>query len=200
MEVEIDTQFSQPKCLDAYEIIIMVKTAISHFPVRTAIREGWYRDIKRYGNKFGVFFLVGHSKNAEHEEYVRQEQEKYGDIMMANMEDTYEGVTKKVVMSMAFVYNYCKDVQYVVHLDDDTYFSPIRFMKIIYPKLEEQKQNPESVIPNYTNQVHCTVSWSYPKPVRKKTAWKVTWDQWGTESYPNFCGGTQWSESEKSAH
>lgn len=169
-----------------------MKTAVPHFAVRTAIRKGWYQDTKKYGNKLVVFFLIGHSENAEHEEYVRQEQEKYGDIIMAKMEDTYRGVTKKVVMGMAFVYNYCKNALYVVHLDDDTYFSPIRFMRIIYPKVEQQKKSPKSVIQGYTDQVHCASMYYHPRPFRRRRLWKVTLDQWASESYPNYCSGMGW--------
>lgn len=172
-----------------------VKTAVHHFAIRSAIREGWLQDTKNYGNKFGVFFIVGHSKNPEHEQYVKQEQDKYGDMIMAKMIDSYDNVTKKVVLGMAFVYEKCKNVEYFLHVDDDTYFSPIRFMRIMYSKIEQQIKDPTAIIGNYTDLVHCayakTGKETYPirrcrqKCIGRRCTWRcnknrpwiVNWNQ-----------------------
>lgn len=193
IEAEMDTDFSQLSCPESYQILIMVKTAITHFAIREAIRKGWQLDLKHYDNKIGVYFLVGHSTNSSIEEYLRNEQTKYGDILMAKLEDSYDQVTLKVVMGMQFVYNYCSKAEYVVHLDDDTYFSPIRFMKIIYPKIEQQIKNPDAIIEGYTNQVHCSSWYHFSKPIRRNDAiWTVGLEQWGTDEYPNYCSGMGW--------
>lgn len=191
IETDIDFKFSKPTCPAAHKILILIKTSFNHFAIREATREGWMKQLRLFPKKFGVYFLVGHHDEATDLE-VQKEQEKFGDIIMGDYQDTYHGVTLKVIMGMQFVYNYCKGAKYVVHLDDDTYFSPIRFMKIMWPKVEAQMKNPKAKIPGYTNNVHCSKLPYYHTHPMRKGRWKVDDKTWPGDYYPLYCSGLGW--------
>ena len=60
------------------------------------------------------------------------EQNQFQDILVGDFQDSYYNVTKKVLMGMNFIIEHAKEVEYVIHIDDDVYVSIPRFLEKIY--------------------------------------------------------------------
>lgn len=127
IEGEIDPTVSQIRCPEV-QILIMIKSAIHHFEFRQAMRKSWKLDLKNCPDKFAYFFTVARSLDIDNQKKLENEMQEHQDILMSEIVDSYYNVTKKVVMGMHFVYHNCLKAEYVIHMDDDAYVSPIRFL------------------------------------------------------------------------
>lgn len=188
------------------KIIILIKFKTSHFSLRNTVRNTWISDFKTYGLEdiFSYYFLL--SQDVEHPENmisVEWEMEKYQDILLFDLKESYFNVTLKMLAGMNFVLENCKNVKYVYHIDDDTYFSPFKFKKFLMPEMEPilgdapSKDNAtletklDSPWDSVSNSIQCSMWHLNAHPMRpgKSIDWSKSVMQWNSPDYPDFCSG-----------
>lgn len=100
-------------------VLIVIKSAMSHFERRHAIRETWGRE------EDGILtvFLLGVGSNAEVQRRIDEESELYNDIVQSDFLDTYYNLTLKTMSGFKWAINFCSKTHYVLFSDDDMYIS-----------------------------------------------------------------------------
>ena len=71
------------KHLEDVDLLIAIPSASDHFEQRLWIRETWGQKGPTLFRKKAIFFFLGHSSNAEINEKIRVENQKYKDIVQA---------------------------------------------------------------------------------------------------------------------
>ncbi|GLC35556.1 hypothetical protein PLESTM_000337100 [Pleodorina starrii] len=95
---------------------------------RQLAREMWIRRARRYRHLV-VKFLVGVNPDPVKHASMLDEQEKYGDIMIVQMNDSYAGLTDKSRHFFQKVFRDYPAVEWVVKMDDDVYLLPERLLQ-----------------------------------------------------------------------
>lgn len=199
----------------------MIKTAITHIKLRNSIRLTWQSKIKTnstLNSIFQYYFVAAKSKNINLQTRLNNECLQYSDILVAQELDSYHNVTKKMVMGMKYVLDHCESARYVVHLDDDTYFSANRFLDhmsqygvILEPSQSEieaknltsasgqpdpprPSENPKPIEKDY---IDCGSPIVGHSPVirpntpggKRHPEWTVSFSGYSSPRYPSYCTG-----------
>jgi hypothetical protein len=125
------------KCKDGTDfadlrLVYIVKSAMSHFSSREAIRKSWGFE-KRFSDvPIRTVFLVGvNPTNVTLQSLIMQEQEKHGDIVQINFIDTYYNNTIKTMMGIKWAKKYCPQSKFYFFSDDDMYVSTKNVLRFI---------------------------------------------------------------------
>jgi hypothetical protein len=105
----------------------LVISRTANFDQRQLIRDTWLQNIRK-GHKMKVVFLVGSlvgiitsAKWHRIESKLIEENEKYNDIIVSNLIDSYHRLTYKVILGFQWVRKYCPSVKFIVKVDDDVF-------------------------------------------------------------------------------
>lgn len=147
------------KCMDEFgqnflnpHLIIIVKSAMSHFDRRNAIRNSWGFERRFSDVLVKTVFTLGidqdthDGKLTELQKLIELESHKYNDIIQFNFIDSYFNNTIKTVNGLRWCKETCIRSKYYLFVDDDFYVSVknvLSFLKnpINYPEyLEEYKE------------------------------------------------------------
>lgn len=112
-------------------VIFFSPTAPYHFSRRQAIRATYGNSSQwissgRKGAMLTVF-LLGATSNSTLQREIDSEATRYGDIVQEDFVDSYQNLTRKTVMGLKWVTNYCRHAQYAMKIDDDTMMNQRRF-------------------------------------------------------------------------
>ncbi|XP_003724867.2 beta-1,3-galactosyltransferase 5 [Strongylocentrotus purpuratus] len=112
-------------------VLFFSPTAPYHFSRRQAIRATYGNSSQwissgRKGAMLTVF-LLGATSNATLQREIDSEATRYGDIVQEDFVDSYQNLTRKTVMGLKWVTNYCRHAQYAMKIDDDTMMNQRRF-------------------------------------------------------------------------
>ena len=178
---------SGPKSCPKADTIIMIKSALHHFNFRQAARDTWIKDLDNFPN-MAYLFTVASTEDSEKNEKLQEEKLIYNDILQADCIDSYYNVTKKVMMGMNFVVENCQFLKYVIHIDDDAYVSPFRYMNNIYKHFGEKDS------PANGEYIDCGVPTIRTSPVirpntTKHPEWSMTEEAFDKDAVPNYCNG-----------
>ena len=77
-----------------------------------------------------LFFVLGRPINDSYLEEVRRESQSFGDIVVANVNETYEDLTFKTLIGLKVVTCFCLNAEYVIKTDDDVYLLPRKFEQV----------------------------------------------------------------------
>jgi hypothetical protein len=69
----------------------------------------------------GFGFVIGLTDDEAVQQKIKEESEKYGDILQINMNDTYSNLSLKVAGLLNWVNTYCSPVDFILKVDDDVY-------------------------------------------------------------------------------
>ena len=158
-------------------LLILVKSAASHFELRNVIRTTWGTRVKD-DRHMEFAFLLGHS--GEHRDIIDKEQRTYGDIIQENFIDAYQNNTYKTIMAYNWVVKYCDVARMVLFLDDDAYLN----MDVLNQYLLSIQNNKsvESLFSGYISPA--------AEPCRdRKLPWYVSWKDYPYDRYPDYLGG-----------
>ena len=175
--------------------ILVILSRVFDNRTRQTIRETFARFPKTGYSKlsrWGRLFLVGKPRNKNETIMLKLENESYGDVVVANIEETYyKNPTLKMLIALKFTSCYCRHVEYFVKCDDDVYFDRNGLDK----KIEDQEKHFDG---------NCTVSPICGKPrersrfylgemnhqrVYRKGKWGASWNQYKLEQYPPHMRG-----------
>ncbi|XP_046361982.2 beta-1,3-galactosyltransferase 1-like [Haliotis rufescens] len=165
-------------------VLFMVHSALTNWKRRDTMRT-----ILALGNSslytnysIRVLFLLGRTKYAHVMEMtvIRQEFDKYGDILQGNFLDSYRNLTYKGSMGMKWVSLHCANVKYVIKLDDDVYVDLYNVFHRIYHDYS-----------SYTRLVMCNKMPANSVSIDRRGHWTIdqnVFRHYG--SYPwSFCSG-----------
>lgn len=151
-------------------LIIIVKSKLTHFDNREAIRKTWGKSDEL--KLIRTVFLVGQpdpiedkkikisinnsrtlksqsdeTKLLQHIEFdeisykLELENDKYGDIIQQNFYDTYHNNTIKTFMGIKWIMDYCSNSKFYLFIDDDYYLNPNLLMKYLNENVTESMMN-----------------------------------------------------------
>uniref|UniRef100_A0A914C904 Hexosyltransferase n=1 Tax=Acrobeloides nanus TaxID=290746 RepID=A0A914C904_9BILA len=105
-------------CEDSTKLIVGIRSAPNEWEDRDWIRNTW---AKHYKTNTKIIFLIGkHKKNATINNFVAQENDKYGDILVMGFNDHYYNLTLKDYGFFEYILKHCKNVNCILKPDIDT--------------------------------------------------------------------------------
>jgi hypothetical protein len=108
-------------------LFIAVISGPGNFERRASIRRTWPVHFKNQFNSknpldlVGFGFVIGQTNDSLVQQKVKDESEKYGDVLQINMVDTYVDLSIKVAGLFHWLDTFCSQVDYVLKVDDDVY-------------------------------------------------------------------------------
>ena len=143
---------NEGKCMDAnnvseeenlpIRIVYIVKSAISHFENRNAIRKTWGYE-KRFSDvQIRTVFLLGSTDETQRDNMqnkIVRENEQFQDIVQGDFLDTYYNNTIKTLMGIRWAADFCSNSRFYLFVDDDYYVSTRNILRFLrnpsnYPK------------------------------------------------------------------
>ena len=162
---------------DYVRIFTYIHSSPSSFKKRMFIRESWTS--RSHFNYIRVMFVMGISSNKQINEQLLLESNIYNDILIGNFNDTYRNLTHKCVISLKWINQNCRDIDFIIKADDDTVFN----IPVLHAYLNALK---------LTNAKKSIVCHGYKKTkiVRDpKKKWYVSKSELGGSFYLPYCVG-----------
>jgi hypothetical protein len=109
-------------------VFIALISAPDHFKERNNIRETWLihfkialdKNLLGMGTRYG--FFLGQTRNDSIQKRIEEENQKHGDIVQIEMDDSYRNLTLKGIAVLNWVRQHCASkVDLVFKVDDDVY-------------------------------------------------------------------------------
>jgi beta-1,3-galactosyltransferase / beta-1,3-N-acetylglucosaminyltransferase len=189
------------------ELIILVKSKLSHFEQRKSIRLTWGDKTK---NLISLVFLLGipspdeypdigeehhqiddqvfGKKNSREifssdtlnlNEKLKAESRIYNDIVQQNFYDTYYNNTLKAIRGLQWIDRYCSDAAYYLFIDDDYYLNP----KILIKYLNENIKNNETLL----NNLYAGFVFKNSSPMRHQfSKWYISLEEYPYHKFPPY--------------
>ncbi|XP_060591470.1 beta-1,3-galactosyltransferase 1-like [Ruditapes philippinarum] len=163
--------------------LIIVHTACDHFTRRQLARQTWanhtfYTTI----GEFRILFLLGKPKSETIQKMIRDESEKYEDVLQGSFNDTYHNLTLKGVMAYKWLSERCKNAKFILKIDDDIVVDLFKVFVDILPKYATLKR-----------QIVCNHIYKDTMPIIRKnnSKWFVHHRHFrGRNAYPTaYCSG-----------
>ncbi|XP_059607544.1 beta-1,3-galactosyltransferase brn [Phlebotomus argentipes] len=136
------------KCRDkefpvAPRLVFLVKSALSNFKRRNAIRMTWGFERRFSDVTVRTVFLLGTSPDQETQKLVDIESGSFHDVLQADFLDTYFNNTIKTMTGLRWAVDFCPRSRYYMLVDDDFYISTknvLRFVRnpVHYPEYLEE--------------------------------------------------------------
>ncbi|KAK5985352.1 Hexosyltransferase, partial [Trichostrongylus colubriformis] len=162
------------------EIVAVVLSTPEHVMIRQAIRKSWASPSKSESIANGfvtVYFLLSAPKSDREMEAVLAEQKSYHDLIVTDMEESYENLVYKVSAMMSFFLKYCKKADFLMKVDDDV---AIHLNRMI-THWKKTRHN--------DNDIYCRL-WSGLPPIRDPySKWYIPYEIWPKKVYPSYCDG-----------
>ena len=105
-----------------FQLIILVKSAARNFERRDAIRKTWGQPGSCNQTTIKAVFLIGLISSKLAQFKIRNENDKYRDIIQGDFKDNYYNNTLKTLMGLKWAYLFCES-DYYLFADDDYYIS-----------------------------------------------------------------------------
>ncbi|XP_078063498.1 UDP-GlcNAc:betaGal beta-1,3-N-acetylglucosaminyltransferase 7 [Mustelus asterias] len=129
------------KCSGNIYLLLIVKSVITQYDRREAIRKTWGKEIVMDGKQVKTLFLLGTSSSENerfhHQKLLEYENTIYGDILQWDFLDTFFNLTLKEVNFLKWFSTYCENVEYIFKGDDDVFVSTGNILEFLNaPKIE----------------------------------------------------------------
>lgn len=170
----------RPSCDNqSYFLLVYVHSSPGNLKNRLLIRETWASYLKTGAR---TVFIVGLSTSSEINKLISLESSIYNDIVQADFIDSYRNLTYKGITALKWITEYCKNVDYVLKLDDDivvNIFVLIRHLNYIQSKNELE---PKSIMCNLHRKM---------KVIRdKKSKWYLSKEEFKDDYFGKYCSGS----------
>jgi hypothetical protein len=66
-------------------------------------------------------FLLGETRKQRDQDLLEIENKEHGDLVQGTFMDTYRNLTYKNIMGKLWITQFCKQAEFVIKTDDDTY-------------------------------------------------------------------------------
>ena len=168
-------------------VIFLTLTAPEHVERRQAIRSTW-GSVKTYRDtSLRLVFLVGQPpvgtnvENNSFQENLKEESNRYHDIVQGNFIDSYVNLTYKTVFGLNWVKHHCPKSRFVYKIDDDTIVNVYRLVDFLV-ELETDKGRLHRFIYCMTMRFHYTARFESNKNY-------VPYSEYGYFWFPVHCNG-----------
>ncbi|CAL8122781.1 unnamed protein product [Orchesella dallaii] len=173
------------------KLVVLVPTAIGNFKQRDSVRKTWGSFSARQDVVIG--FMAGNPKlshiNDSTLELFHQEIDLFRDIIIADLQDSYQNLTLKSLFMIEWASTFCSSARFFMKTDDDVFLNVPLVLKFISEIEEDDSRQPKI----YGN----VFSGHYPQ----RDAWfkhKVSYKIYPHNmSYPNFTSGPSYLVSAK---
>ena len=151
---------------------------------RLKIRQTWAS--KLYGpswtqNSFArlAFFFGGFNKSPKALEALKQESDKYGDIVVGDFQDSYSNLSLKIAVAITWAARNCQQITAAVKVDMDTYMNIDRVLSLI-------NKLPRIATPSFVfGRQHCDL---HPLVIRT-SKWAVPESLYPFKYFPRYIYG-----------
>ncbi|XP_074661355.1 beta-1,3-galactosyltransferase 5-like [Tubulanus polymorphus] len=180
--------------------LVYIHTAVVNWRKRKFIRKNWGSLANQRRFRFRVVFFIGVDRKTrwsflparwsaamEHrnKRLLREEITEHGDIVQASFVDSYRNMTLKALTAMNWIRKYCRQVEYIVKLDDDVHLNVPRLLEKIptyfSPKSTDSNPGPLGLT--------CSVASKNIAMRDRSLKWFVTPQEYSGEFYPEYCYG-----------
>ena len=103
-------------CKHFQPISVYILSSVNSYERRQLLRETWISDVIAFN--ISVYFAIALTNNQTDEQLIREESEKYGDLIQFGFIDSYYNLTLKSVSILRWSQKYCK-TEYFLKTDDD---------------------------------------------------------------------------------
>ncbi|XP_067897592.1 UDP-GlcNAc:betaGal beta-1,3-N-acetylglucosaminyltransferase 7 [Heterodontus francisci] len=129
------------KCSGDIYLLVIVKSIITQYDRRAAIRKTWGKEKVMDGKQVKTLFLLGISSNENerphHQKLLEYEDIIYRDILQWDFLDTFFNLTLKEVNFLKWFSTYCENVEYIFKGDDDVFVSTENILEFLNaPKIK----------------------------------------------------------------
>ncbi|XP_015195811.2 UDP-GlcNAc:betaGal beta-1,3-N-acetylglucosaminyltransferase 7-like [Lepisosteus oculatus] len=128
--------FNHPeKCGEDIYLLMVVKSVITQYKRREAIRRTWGQEKEIRGKKIRLVFLLGTDSKGEeqahHQKLLEYEDRVFGDILQWDFEDSFYNLTLKEVGFLKWFSIYCQSVPYIFKGDDDVFVNTVNVVEFL---------------------------------------------------------------------
>lgn len=118
-------------------IMTIVHTSPDHAGRRSAIRNTWANDgFYRHLGNLKILFLLGRTKDSKVQRDIKNEFNRYGDILQGDFIDDYHNLTLKGVMAYKWLTERCRNADLVLKVDDDISVNIFKLLIDYFPKYQ----------------------------------------------------------------
>ncbi|XP_046643292.1 beta-1,3-galactosyltransferase 1-like [Daphnia pulicaria] len=169
-------------------VFIAIISAPEHFKERNDIRETWLIHLKSaleknllgISTRFG--FFLGQTRNDSIQKRIEEENQKHGDIVQIEMDDSYRNLTLKGIAVLNWVRQQCAKVDLVFKVDDDVYVNVHNLVHFVRSNYQLNNS-----LFGYGNFGFYPIRMpGYPEDYAK---WDMTFEQYPWSHYPNYVNG-----------
>ncbi|XP_067676200.1 beta-1,3-galactosyltransferase 5-like [Haliotis asinina] len=120
------------RAVSRVDVVFIIHSSPEHHDRREILR-GIFKKEKAFQNyTVRHVFLIGQRNDMKIKEIITQEFNQHGDIVQGRFVDSYKNLTYKAVMGVKWISQNCRNVKYVIKMDDDVYVSFRMFFTYIY--------------------------------------------------------------------
>ena len=148
--VEIDNNPCKTQNLVSVFIHSAGHSTGKYFDKRQSQRQTWVSDLKNLN--ISVYFVIALNKNQTINEELREESNKYGDILQFGFIDAYHNLTLKAISILRWINKNCLKSTHILKTDDDVVVNP----HLLLDKLSEFKTGISGVIAREPTQRNTT--------------------------------------------
>lgn len=169
-------------CRDRPFLLLVVKTLVSHFERRQAIRETWGRSGDVKNRTVVTLFLLGNGMVEDHHPnltaLLRHEAELYRDILQWDFRDSFLNLTLKDVQFLDWFSSFCPKAEFIFKGDDDVFVNTPRIVDFV------DSLPPKAAADLFTGDVITNAG-----PHRDKKLKYFIPESYFVGSYPPYAGG-----------
>jgi beta-1,3-galactosyltransferase 1 len=167
-----------------FAYVVYVHAGPENYKRRENIRTTWAQPnlLKDYPSK--LVFFMGLPKDESLVNRIKQENDKYGDIVMEDYIDGYKNLTYKAISAFKWFTVYCQNVKYLLKVDDDIFVNIFRLMTTLTTKFDKTERF-----------FYCALWLAHSMPILRNpkncAKWCVPKDFLpGKNDYPQYCSGS----------
>ena len=131
-------------CKDVHPISVFIHSAGrsngKYFDIRQGLRNTWVSQMKELN--ISVFFAIALNKNESINEELKEESNKYEDIIQFSFIDAYYNLTLKAISILRWINKKCLTSTYILKTDNDVVVNP----RLLLDKLSEFKPGLSGVL------------------------------------------------------
>ncbi|CAG2231074.1 unnamed protein product [Mytilus edulis] len=161
-------------------LLVFIHMAPGNFAGRNLIRSTLGTIFSFHSKRIESVFVLGKTENTTLQQEIEHESKRYMDIIQGNFIDSYRNLTYKLVFSLFWVNNFCKNAEFVIKMDDDIIIN----IPLVVPYLTEKLKTGKSV-----NVLECkTITENIPVRERNNK-WFITLEEYPFTKFLPYCAG-----------
>ncbi|KAK3096139.1 hypothetical protein FSP39_023656 [Pinctada imbricata] len=158
-------------------VLILISTGPDGAQGRTAVRETW-GTLCNVENSIACLFVLGKRDDVNLHKSIKEESEKYNDIIQFDFKDSYSNLTYKTMSALRWATEFCPEAQYVMKTDTDVYVNT----EILSKMLSHGAPRTNFLGGN---------CWTESNPQRSRNSkWYVSFKSYSRQKFPPMCSGT----------